>query len=664
MAESSHPHSATAEDPVVVQLRDDLAGCRTLHGYLDSVAIMAARYQVGQHWRSGMGAQAGVVIPPKVTRENPIVTANIVGAHVRQATARLAVHDFSAWYEPRDIRPEVHLTARQLQSWYNYWIRESNLEPWHNDLSFGCAVTGSTIGTWYFNEDKPGGVGLANLHPGRLTIDPSNRSWELDDHEKVVQSDALSSEEARRRYRRYFDDDRPFDSDCRLSQLRSVESYVGSALYGIQPGAGESRTTGVIVHRRFYDNFGRMQIIVENPSPAWKTEKEKSPEYYIAGDWKWRWGCPYLKLDYHRNIAMAFGNGLVVELVPMQNLINLALRSNLGALLSRASYYLTAYNGTIVNKSALNGPAGSVIWLKPKALKEKLTPQFIAPPRYDTAADGMMQQAHALLAQMSHITPTLQGYAKTGREPYAHIELLRQMGLAPLAEIAATHKTRTEQFLNRAARAALDHYGRTKPEYLANIVGRSLGNRKLGQVASKTILAGPTACVLRDDAFLAQTADEKAAVLDTAMMGGHMQWERWAHERYKQTGYPVTSDQAASYQQCQELVRRILQNEPDGDFVIDDNLDVALWCIGDVMNHRITLELKREQIARLQTAKTQVLYLKSVKGQAEAALAGLSTALAGPGEQLEPTAPGAPGAPGMQGGAAPELVGSTPEGAV
>lgn len=646
------------DNPVVVQLVAELSACAGLHGQLDAMAIMAARYQVGQHWKSSIGSQAGIVAPPKVTRENPIVTANMIAALVRQWTGRLNVSDFTAGFEPRDAKPESHLTARMLQRWYNYWVRESGVEGWYNDLSFARVVIGSAVGTWYFDPDQPGGVGLSVLHPGRLTIDPANRNWELEEHETVIQSDALSSGEARRRYGLYFDNDKPFQSDARLSTLRAVESYVGSALYGIQPGAADSIATGVIVHRRFSQRYKRLHVVIENPSPTWQEKGKKRAEFFVArppegaergedDSWIWRWGCPYLKLDCFQNIAVAFGNGLVVELIPAQNLLNMAKRCKLGALLSRAHYYMVAYKGTLENEAALRGPPGSVILLK-KGFKDKLIPSFIAPPRYDGAADNLDADAQALMQALSHITPTLQGQAagKRGDVPYAAYELLRQQGLVPLEAVALRDRDRTSKFMNRVARAALDHYGRTDPGYLANIIGHSFGSRRLGQVASRSVLKGPTSCVMRRDAFLPQTAQEKEARLMTvAAAGGGKVDPTFANLLFEQTGYPLVSGQAEAYQQAYEIARRVIADEKDSQIFIDDDLEVMLRVIDQTMRQRVTMELSPEAIGRLQAAKTQCLTLMAKKKAVEASLSGMTQTLGGPSEELPEPVP-AQGAPG------------------
>lgn len=655
---------AQQSDPVVVQLLSELNAARSLHAYMDMTSIMAARYMVGQHWKSGIGAQAGVVIPPKVTAKKPLVTANMIAALVRQWDGRLMVGDFSAWFEPKDARPESHITARQQQSYYNYFIKENNPQGWHNDLSFFRIVCGTAIGTWYFDEDRPGGIGLAVLHPGRLTIDPANRAWDLDDHEYVIQSDALSCDEARRRYGRYFDDDRPFMSDCRLSQLRSVDSYVGSALYNLQPGGGDSISNGVIVYRRFFKNFKRMQIIIQNPSPTYKDKKNGKavvPEFFVAtppegngnGDrsWRWRWGNPYLKLDMFKNIAMSFANGLVVGLVPMQNLVNIALKTGLGAFISRAGWMWMAHKGTVENPAALqNGRVGSTVWLTSKAFKENMMPQPVSPPRFDTNADALYRQSNDIMAMLSHVTPTLQGETVSRGQAYSAYELNRRQALVPLEAVATIDQTRTQRFFNRMTRAALDHYGRTKPGYLADIVGRSFGSSFSSGIAAKHILKGPTTCVLRRSAFLAQTAQEKEARVMALAQAGRIDPLDLPHELYQMTGYPVMAGQEEAYQHAYELVYRILNNEADSDPMLDDDLDVIKRVIETTMRLRLKMELTREQLGRLGEAKTRVLLLMAQRQAEEAAVSGMGQAMV---PQDQPQAAGELAGPPPQDGGMP-----------
>ena len=645
--------AATAQQPIVARILAELAACRTLHAYIDMMSIMAARYQVGQHWRSGISNQAGIVIPPKVSDENPRVTANICAAHVRQWDSRLGVRDLAGAYEPLDGRPEIHLTARILQAWHDFFIRENNPRTFHNDLSFARLICGTAIGTWYFDERRPGGIGLAVLHPGRLTIDPANRSWDLDDHEYVIQTDVLSCDEARRRYGKHFENDLAFQSDATIGQLRMVDSYLGSALYGLQPGGGESITKGVIVYRRFSDHYRKLQVVIHNPAPSWK-EKERrsdgslgrSAEYFVVGEWPWRWGNPYLKLDCFRNVACAIASGLVAELVPTQNLINLAVSSDLVSLLAEAGgWRWVAYKDTIHNPEAMKkGRAGSTIWLTPKAYREKLAPQIVAPPAGNRTAANLFDQANFIMSLLSSVTPTLQGQGVKRGQAYAAYELLRREGLAILESVASEDQGRTERFWNRVARAAVDHYGRTNPGYLANIVGRSLGSPSLGRVASKTILAGPTACVLRRSAFLALSAQEKEARLMALAQAGRIDPKDLPHELFEQTGYPLLASQQAAYQQAQEIIRRILNNEPDGQFDMDDDLEVALRCINNVMVRRVTLCLTRKQRMALHEAKTEVLDMLAEKRGIEAGIAGVENALAGPGAQRPPESP-SPSAP-------------------
>lgn len=654
-----------SDSPAVQQLKDELEGCRSLHAQLDTVHIMAARYQVGQHWRAQDSSQAGIVIPPKISAANPIVTANEIGAMIRQWDGRLMVTDFSAKFKPLDSRPGVHLTARQLLAWYNYWTRESNLTGWYADLSFFRLITGTAIGTWYFDEDAPGGVGLDVMHPGRLTINPANRSWDLDDHECVVESTAISADEARRRVGRYFTDDKPFQSDARLSDLRGSESYLGSALYNLQPGAGESRSTGVIVHRRFFKRYQRLQIFVENPRPTYKRPGLRTSDFFIAkppagngndaNSWEWKYGNPYLKLDCFRNVAMAFANGLVLELVPMQNLINLALRAGLGGFISRAGYRWFAHRGTVENPATLqSGREGSVVWLSTAAFRNKIFPQAVAPPRFDTSADALFQQARGIMSSLSHVTPTLQGESVKRGQATSAYELLRRQGLVPLEAVAALDQQRLERFLNRLSRAVLDWYGRTNSRFLSDIIGRSFSSPALARVAGGQILKGSTTCVLRDGAFLAQTRQEKEARIMGLFQAGRLQGvnglataEELPYILYEITGYPTLPGMEEAYQTADAIVERVIHDDRDADIYQGDPLYVIDRVIKRVLSERIKHDYSREQITRLQAAQNRVKRLLAIEVQGDAALNGLRATLAGPGAQVPPNA-GAASEPMMQ----------------
>ncbi|HUX15578.1 MAG TPA: hypothetical protein VMW52_03845, partial [Phycisphaerae bacterium] len=87
-----------------------------------------------------------------------------------------------------------------------------------------------------------------------------------------------------------------------------------------------------------------------------------------------------------------------------------------------------------------------------------------------------------------------------------------------------------------------------------------------------------------------------------------------------------------------EIIRRILNNEKDAQIYQDDPLQVIERRIRSIMRHRIQLMLTREQIARLQAARTEVLDLLGKEVAVGASMTGLQNALAGAGAQKSPPA--------------------------
>lgn len=655
------------EHPKVALLKQRLRAGEQMHLLYDVIHVLAAKYQAGRQWKADTGAtHLGPIVPQQFTGTNPKVTANIIAPQVRHLDGRLKVDDFRGHFIPNDGRPETHLTTRQLQSWYNKWVGHSRIGPWYHDLSFARVVLGTQVGSWYFDDSAPGGIRLARMFPARLTLDPAETTAELDGHEYVVDSEAMSTAAAERSLGHYMAKKGiSIKSQTPLTDLRTSEVYLGRDLYNLQPGSLQSETTGVVVHRMYDHWFGHLTVIVQNPSPERaKDDDSWDHDWHVIYDDDWLYGCPFLKLDLFKSIATALGTGLVVELVPMQDLINLAMRAELRGFIARASFKYFAVKDSIINPDVLrSNQEGAVVWVKPTARDRDFWPQQVQMNKLDTSSMALIQQALSFGELGSGVTPTMRGEGIKRGQAFAAYELLRQQSSVPLQTIARQDKERTDTFSNGVARAGVERMARTRPKAFVDFVGIGLANRTLAKIASKRVLEGPSRCSLRDNAFLPQTTEEKETRLFALAEAGRFPFMEFVQELFQQTGRPVLEGQIEAYQQASEIARRkVLGIEVK--IRLYDNHTVIQRVVRQLLNQRLTAEYDDDVLQRLEDTIIESKDMEFTQARMDAARQQLSSPSTGGEVPLSSEGmPGAPPPEGQEGEVAEVAAGGEPQAA-
>ncbi len=638
--------------PKVKKLQDRLYQARSWHAYVDLIQRLCMRYYLGQHWRNSRpAASAGIVLPPKNAID---IVDNMIAPTIRHLSARLKLYDLRASFEPtRQDDAEVWLTAKQMKAWYNRWLPDSRLPQCLGRQNNLRNIIGSAFSTYYFDDDAPGGVRIEMVGPNRLTLDPSVTSQELDDHEFVIDSEALSVEAAQRMLSAYVSaNNEIFKTDATVAMLRQSESWFGKSLFQLQPGATSSETPGIVVHRMFDKRFKEVAFIVQNVMP---TRKKEDPQARFEPDWKmvydgaWQYGNPYLHRSCLDNPVMSYGTSFVAEMIAPQNIANLVKKHELRTFFSRSTLKYFAEQESLVNPEQLDSPQeNAVIYVKRGAgnFNERV-PQLMQLPKSDPSPEFLAQRAEEALMRVASMSNNMLGEA-ADRQPFRSVELMIQQGSAPLRDISETDRHRDNQFINGLVRAGVDRMARLRPKKFVSYVGPGLSSPSLARVASRTILNGETIASIRPASYNPETPEAVQVRLWAAVVAGHLSYEQFNEEMFELTGRELEAGQEIAYQQAFEIARMALKGE---DVVIRplDNHEIIMRVLKKLAEARVTEEYTDAQCEALERLFLECRRVMFAVKQMDAAEQGLLGAVGAAGEE-----PPAQGTPPMQEGAPPQ----------
>jgi hypothetical protein len=611
--------------PKIIEILTELEISRAWHAFYDIRDRMMVRYQMGQGWRLGWdGGGNAVGKPPMPNKESLHITPNMLSPVVRQWCGRMNVTDWSSQFNAlRDDDPGVHLTARQMSSYFDQWHEPAMLPDHFRDSVFKEVVIGTAAMTAYWDDDAPGGLRIEKVWSHRITTDPSVTSELLENHPYVIDSQVLPVSLLRRILKAYLpENDEIYNTDATMEQMMSGESYLGRALYQLQPGIGMSKTKALVLHRRFSNNFKQVTYALQNPMPS-DPEKGK-PDYLrtterpppntwklVVADKEWLYGNILLKLDLFDNIISSVGIGLVSECVPIQDIISLCKKHGLRTMFTRSSLRIIAEPDSILNPDVFKqNIEGAIIQMKPGAMSTgKHLPQAFEMPKVDMSTEKLEQAAMTALSFVSGGANSPVGEMIRSGQPYSAIELLINQGLTPIITEAEQNRVRTNRWINNIVRMGVDRMARCRTKEFVEFIGVGLSSPSLAKIASKTVLNGQTKCSIRPASWLAETPQQIYTRLWAALQAGRIEWDEFVVQYYDLTKREFRPGQDEANQQAHEAVRRTLLGEK---LNVPPLVDYATWkyVISRYLGRSLTAEYTDAQQAAL-----YALYDKCEKGQ-------------------------------------------------
>jgi hypothetical protein len=550
---------------------------RILHGSIGLHTACAVADRIGiQYYLSQVWAVRSSednIKPQTIDDETLAATANVIGPEVRHWAARLSVSEWEARFEPGDEKPDTVLAARQCQAWWTRYHPFARLIHWQRRLSFARLLQCSAVGKFVFDDDWPGGVRLDIVYPQRLTLDPSNASPDLDDHRNVIESVAMSIEDAKAVFGEALAAKRlELDGEEELRNLAITEEYFGRTLYGLQPGAGQSEEPGVLVHIWFRERFKRRTVILQNPRPKRKNEEDEPapPQWFVLEDKPWPYGNPYIKLDCFPHPTCPWSRSLALELMPFQNAVSIAHRTEVQAFVKSALYKIILQGGigNVQNPSALtNNVRGAVVQL----LGSAPAPTVLQFPQINAAAETIVNRAMVWIKGTSGIQEPMQGIPIRREMSNQAYQTLISQGLAPIEAVGVLDYAAVSDFVRRAARAAVIRGARVGQREFVAFVGPTRSNRTMLRKAGRALRTSDTLCKLKRGAFLAETPAQVDARL-SAELTTRLQsltdpeararaFEDYQWERLFLTGYASFAGQEEQLHNAEEFVRQVLDEK-------------------------------------------------------------------------------------------------------
>lgn len=648
------------EDRSIELCKKLLRNSSGLAAYLDTVRLVCTDYYIGRQW--AVRRKAGGLLPtvPADAVDGMATAANLTAALVRQWNTRLMVRDWPSRFEPGDNDPDTQIAARQLQSWWNRFYPFAHLTSLFSGQSLSRLIMTSSFAGWYFNERAPGGIDIVPV-PG-LTLDPVNRIPDLARHQVAVESRAVTVEEAKEMWGDVLDKQGvKLESDAKIADLRPTESYLDSALFGIQPGATESETTGVIIHVLWEDFWRKRTVMIQNTLPTSKRGdgNRRDQEWHTVEEKDWPYGCPYVKSDCFDVPHSAMSRSLVGELMPMQDTLNLGQKSRLKLAVKAAAFKILAVNQGIVNPTALNSNVtGETVWLK----NDKMPPAVMQQPKIDSGAETLIVSSVLWMKEMASISEPMQGNAPGRVDTTSGIMRLVEQGSGPIQALADRDYETWGYFFNGAARAAVMRYSRTDPKKFILFVGRTWANLETIKTAAKVLAASPTKCLLKRSEFLAKTRAEIEAEEREARIAGRTTEFQYQWNTYLRTGFPAYEGQDEDRHNVEVMIHDLLDGRMDPqDIRESDNPMLLQWFIERYLKHRVLMDFTEDQVATLEEAKLLCEMWQMQKEQRDSARmmqmasAGKPAPIPGGGGPQELSAAGggaigapAPGAMGQQ----------------
>jgi hypothetical protein len=648
----------------VAEIRKELDGARQWHAIRELVSRLCILYYLGHQLdrKGGMGLW-GTVIPPRDPSE---IIDNAIGYLVRHAKSRLKQYDLRATFRPtREDDPAVSITSRVVRRWYNNWLPDSGYSQFVDMRNLNRLLTGSSFGTFYGDDDAPGGVRLASCDAaGYLTLDPAVASQELGQHDHVTESMALSVNDARNLFKNNIDaKDEIWDSDCSLANYATSQPWFGRATFLLQPGSMTSPTMGIAAHRRFSGRFKTVTWFIQNPKPHRKAGSKVAWE----SDWKvvkpddeWFYGNPYLHLSCSVNPVSALGIGYVAEMIGQQNVKNLVNIWELRSGLSRSTLRFFAESGTMVNdpQNLASTEEGKVYYIKPQGGRfNESIPQVVQMPKVDFSAENLAAKAQKAMENISGIMGDLRGEQGKSREPFSSLSLRIEQAKAQLRDIAETDRQRLNVFTNNMACFGADRMARTNTKKFVDFVGPGIASPVIARVTHRTIIDTATRCSIRTAGAL-MSPDELRANLMAMVTAGHLSYEQYKQEMYDFTGQEESPGQDEHYQSAFEIARRILAGQHVNITPLKCDIPILMHVIKTLANKSIVEEYTEKQDRDLAVAYQlcrQILHADVGMDQATYGpnAPAPAAAKAAPGQAGPSAAPG-PAAPMPQ----PEMAGA------
>jgi len=648
------------ETEAVKRCRQLLAQSCGWHAAVDGANLLCTRYYLGHQWTrvSEVGKGPGF-LPQLMSAENLTTVVNKIRHFVCQWHSRLIVRDWEGRIQVReeDESPQSHLTARALQTWYNRFVSYGNLTPWERRLCFGRLICQSSFGAHQFNPQAPCGLDLRIVAPGTLTLDPLNLNPDICQHDEVVESTVISVNEAEALYGRALDRvGVKLDAAVRMSDLIGQESYLGRTLFGLQPGAYDSETRGIVLHAFWRKKHTERVLIVQNPR-TWDKSVPRRPDDWIEVENEpWDYGCIYAKLDCFDHPASALSRSLAAELIPLQDTLNLVQRKDLRAVYYGGRFrYMVAEQSLVSPEETLTSNAESAVV---RYRQGTAVPSILQQPTMSYGTNEIMARTALWMQEQASVTDPMTGVGvKRGQSGIAYQSLIAQ-GLGPIQSLKDDDYDAVTPFMNRAARAAVMWYARTSPKKFVQIVGRSVVSVSVLKSAADDLQELQTLCVLKRSAFLAETAAMIDANLKSAMVAGHLPWWDYQWERLFQTGYPAYYGQENELHNVQEIVRRLLTGEMKVNQIEQmDNHQLLMSWLKRLLRRRVLAEYSEDEVKTLQQA---ILWCEFRQYQLEQREALKQAALGGaPGSELVEAA-GSPTAGETPTGAEEMAVAGTP----
>lgn len=608
-------------------------------------------YHGGKQWaikRSGRE-----MIPQTIYGDHIGTVANLIAPAVRQWQSRLNVNDWGAKFQPTEHDTgggdfEGYLTSRQKQAWWQRFHPFAPLSPWWGMGNLGRLIKCSAFGTYYFDPDAPGGVRPKIID--RLTLDPHNRDPELSEHEDVVDPRVMSIAEFKL-HKRWVaalkEKGVELDTDAKVADLRTKESYLGRQMFNLQPGAYLSEAKGVIVYFFYRKKFGRRLVVVQNVKPKTSDNSFKTSEWHIVEpNARWPYGNPYMKWDCFDSPWCAYSRSVAAEGIPPQDTINLAQRGELYELINVMRKVIAPPRSMIENPDEFkNNKRWGVIHLKPAAAVFP-PPGAMDMSRPDFNAETLISRSIQWLREGMSVQEPMMGIQQGDRPVAANTQQLIVQGSAPIQTVADRDFERMNQFVNRMATAALLHYGRVGRKTFVRVVGRRRAKFSEIKVSLRMLEKHPTICLLHRGAFLARNAQEIMGELDLQLRAGHItKWQRdW--EVFLQTGYEGAAGQEVQLHNVKLMLYEMVQGKRDPMSIRrDDNLLLIIYIVDRHIQRRITDDLTEEETDILEEAALWCWMRLLEKGTMQSAIASLGAEFAPPSEMAQMgMAGGAPGA--------------------
>lgn len=607
-----------AETKEITPLRDDyedqevrdcvrfLANAQGLHTRLDAADVMCARYYRGQQW--AVRGQDEPYLPQTLRSGDLTTVANLIAPKVTQWYGRLMVTDWGAKFMPTlhetsDTDLDVQMVMRQKQAWWNKWYPFAGLTTWNARGSFRRLVLPSGgWGTYTFDPEAPGGVRVRLC--SRPTLSPEEDDPEIENHEEYVDSRVMRWETFKRTewyaaIKKKIG--RDFINNARISDLRTKESYLGRALFQLQPGAMQDEALGVIIHLFFRERSKRRIVIVELSAPM-DTEGKSylGPSWFKLESKSWIYGCPYVKWDCLPAIGTAYQGGLVPLGIPQQDLVNLLVRGKAWDALYVVGKILAKQNNVLNPEVLESNKRFGTVWVKDMGS----APQIMQANTRDSQSDALISASLGWMQETMSVQDPMMGIGvASGRRPAAETQQLIQQGSTPIEAVAQLDFERMSGFFNRLSTATLLKYGRTDPKRFYFFVGSKNAKLRTLDVAIKTLEKNPGVCQLHRGAFLARSPQEIITELDLQLRANAITKWQYDWEKFLQTGYPGVAGQEAAMHSAEVLIWEFLNDKRDpSDIRSTDNHVLLIYLMSRIFEQRGIESYDDQQLDRLEEA--------------------------------------------------------------